>query len=446
VKFLSAQSILDAGIASTLPNTFATAEETALIMYTSGSTGIPKGCELLQSNIIAGAASFSSLGVSISPGDSIISFLPLAHIYALACEIIVIAQGGKIGFARGPVAQLTDDMKALKPTLIISVPRVLNRVYEVMQQTIAKKPAFVQALIRWAVAQKNAAIRANRAPSMLLDVAIFKPFREGLGGCAKVIVNGGAPIMKEVFEFLEATVTPNILQGYGLTETATGVAVQEVPAHDPQTVGPCGSACEVRLRAVPDTQYDASGENPRGELLVRGPCVFKGYYKNPEMTKEAFDRGWFATGDVVTVTDKAELKIIDRAKQLVKMSQGEYISLTTLSEQYGQARDVGFIYVFADSMHDAPVALVFPTQPKIKEWAAAGVRDIPNSSDVHKHIIAALNEVAEAQKLRGFERIKRVLVDTIEPSIENGLVTPSMKPQYNTIKQRYGDALRALYN
>lgn len=446
IKVTNCKSILELGKASKLESDYSKPEDIAVIMYTSGSTGTPKGCVLLHSNIIAGAGSFNKLGVSVSPDDVFLSFLPLAHIYAMVVEVIALVQGASLGFARGPVKDLIDDIKVLRPTIMVAVPRILNRVVQGMRSQLEKKPKFVQKIVQFAIDLKTKAIKENRAQSLLLDNLVLKEFRNALGGRMRLIVSGGAPILEDAFNMFSAAVTPNIIQGYGLTETAAGVAVQEVPAKSPASVGSCGLGCEIRLRAVPGTNYTATGDHPSGELLVRGPLVFKGYYKRPELTKEVIDEdGWFATGDVVKINDDYEIQIIDRAKQLVKLSQGEYLSLTSLSEQYGMAKGVSFIYVYASSMYDRPVALVIPEKALIEKYSKTASCDVKDNEDLKKEIIDNLAEVHKDAKMRGFEKITNILIDTQEPTVENGLLTPSMKPQFNSLKSRYEADLLKLY-
>ena len=444
-KYLTMKEIIELGRNSALESNFASPDDTALIMYTSGSTGTPKGCVLTHSNIIAGAAGFSCLGIGVQPGECYFSFLPLAHIYALVCEIICVNQGAAIAHGRGPIKYLMEDIQLLRPTMMTVVPRILNTIYNVMQEKIKQQKPFVQKLINAAIKHKAVNAMHNKPYSLLADMLLGK-FREALGGRIRIIVNGGAPVQPEVFEFICAAITPNILQGYGLTETAAGVAVQQVPATNGLTVGPPGLSCEVCMRPVPDRDYDIHAEYPCGELLVRGPIVFKGYYKQDDLTKESLlPGGWFATGDIVKLTEEHDLQIIDRAKFLVKLCQGEYVSITTLSELYSQAEGIGCIYIYANPMYQYLSAVVFPTQKIKDKWAAAGINDIENSEVCKKEILENLAKVHEQRKMRGFERIKYLIIDQQEPTVENGLLTPSMKPQFAKMKKLYEDRLLELY-
>jgi long-chain acyl-CoA synthetase len=441
----SAGELLRRGEASDAPLEFSQPDELAVIMYTSGSLGVPKGCELTGRNVVGGASSLAKINASIGRGDTFLSFLPLAHIYGMAIELFVYATGARVGFARGPVKDLVSDIQSLQPTLIIVVPRLVNRICEGMKAKIAEKPAIVRAILRWAMNQKVAALRQNGPHSIILDALLFTAFREALGGCVRLLINSGAPILKDVFEFFCATVTPNVIQGYGLTETCCGITVQEVPAFDPTTVGSVGQGCDIKLRAVEGTHYSPAADPPSGELLVRGPVVFRGYYKQPALTDSVFTDRWFATGDVCSFTPEGEVKVIDRVKQLVKLSQGEYLSMTALNDYYGCADIAQFVFVYAHSMYDQPIAVVFPKPEKILEWEGAGIKDIKNDPRVHKEITESLARVHEERKLRGFERIAGIIVDTVEPTIENGLLTPSMKPQYAAFKRKYEADLLALY-
>ncbi|OHT16889.1 AMP-binding enzyme family protein [Tritrichomonas foetus] len=445
VTVLTCNDVLQKGQSLNTPNNFSGPDDVAVIMYTSGSTGTPKGCVLTQSNVVAGACGLGTVNMSSSPSDTFLSFLPLAHIYAMAVELMMYATGARVAFARGPVKYLIDDLNAMKPTIMIAVPRVLNRVYDMMQKEISKLSGPLQTIIRKAIVNKAENVRINRPHSLLLDGILFAKFRAALGGRLRLIVNGGAPILKEVHSFLCATVTPNILQGYGLTEVSAGLGVQELPPFNPLTVGPSSPACDIKLRRVEGADYDPRGNPPTGELLVRGPIVFREYYKQPELTKEVLVDGWFATGDVVKITPEGQMLIIDRAKQLVKLSQGEYLSLTTLTENYSMADIVSFVYVYADSHHDQPIAVVFPKQEKIQEWTARGITDIKNSEIVKEEIVNSLDKIHKLMGMRGFERITSVVVETEEPTIENGLLTPSQKPQYASFKRRFNDSLDAVY-
>jgi long-chain acyl-CoA synthetase len=370
----------------------------------------------------------------------------LAHIYAQAVELEVLTTGGRVGYARGPVDFLLDDIKHLQPTIMTAVPRILYRVADVMKKEIAKLPWFLRWIMEKAMADKVRSMTQNRSHSLFLDAILFSKFRAALGGRLRLIVSGGAAIMPETLEFMCAVVTPNILQGCGMTELSSACFVQELPVSEIDTVGNVCPTCEVKLRCVPEMpEYDPQGPEPAGEALARGANLFQGYYKQEELTREAMVDGWFATGDIVRVTKGMQMKIIDRVKQLVKLCQGEYVSLTTLTEYYQQADVAQFVFVHAEGKYDQPVAIVWPKQDYVEAWRARGILDIEHSQIVCEEVVASLQKVYETRKMNGYERIRHVLISLEEPTQENGLLTPSLKAQLKKIQQKYQRDLDQLY-
>ncbi|EAX89871.1 AMP-binding enzyme family protein [Trichomonas vaginalis G3] len=419
-------------------------ETIAFIMYTSGSTGTPKGCVLTHNNLISGAVGFTNLGISITTSDTFLSFLPLAHIYELTVEYVMMAQGTAIGFSTGDIRRLTEDIQALKPTIIIGVPRVWNRMVDKMSQKVKALPAPKRMLVEWAIKMKSEAIKAQRPHSFILDRIIFQQFADALGGRVRFLVSGGAPILPEVYDFLRVAICPNIVQGYGLTEVAAGLTVQEIPAFTSCDCGAITPVSMVKLRKVEGFMYNPRGTPACGELLVKGPHVFQGYYKEPKLTDEAFadeKHEWFATGDIVQIAESGIISIIDRAKMLVKLSQGEYLAITNLNDAYGSAPGVANIYVYADSHHDSPAAVVVPTHELIQKWQAAGITNIADSDIAKKEVLQILADEHKKAGMRGFERISAVVLDTEEFSVENGMLTPTLKPQWQSLRKKYECAL-----
>lgn len=418
-------------------------DDLGVIMYTSGSTGNPKGCLLTQRNLIAGATGLGNLGASFEHHDTYFSFLPLAHIYEMGVEIIGVAHGSAIGFYTGSICNLMKDINALKPTIICAVPRVWNRIYSTMQSKIDTLSPIKKALIKYIIEQKNLALD-NHTPVSLLSDIVLAPFRQALGGRVRLIVSGGAPILHDVFRFMRAAICTSIIQGYGLTEVAASVCVSEVPTIDSYDNGTVSLTSQIKLRKVEGMNYNPRGEIKEGEILVRGPHIFQGYYKQEELTREVLKDGWFSTGDIGRITKEGHINIIDRAKQLVKLSQGEYLSITTLTDIYGTANGVSNIYIYADSMHDGPAAVVVPNKEIIKEWKLKGIDEFQNSEVCKKEILSYLNECASNNKLRGFEKIKYILLDNVEFTIDNGLLTPSMKPQWQSLRKKFETAIQEL--
>ncbi|KAK8889008.1 hypothetical protein M9Y10_033750 [Tritrichomonas musculus] len=422
-------------------------DDLAMIMYTSGTTGLPKGCLLTHRNIIAGATGLGCLGCSISTSDTYYSFLPLAHIYALGVEIIMVARGASIGYYSGTVKNMLDDLSILQPTIICGVPRVWNRIVDSMKDKIKKLPSFLQTVINAAMKWKLKRFREEKPYSIVMDSILFRPFLAALGGRVRLIVSGGAPILPDVYDFLATAITPNIVSGYGLTEVSASVSVSEIITSSASDIGAVSLTSQVKLRYVDGFNYDPRGSPMCGEVLVKGPHVFKGYYKDEALTKEVLDDdGWFATGDIGTIASNGSLQIIDRVKQLIKLSQGEYISLSSLTDIYNNTAGIQNIFIYADSHQDSPLAVVIPEKKLIENWNNQGITDIINSKVVKDDILQKLLQTAIKNNLRGFEKIKHVLIDVEEFTVENGLLTPSMKPQWQSLRKKYEAALLALKN
>jgi long-chain acyl-CoA synthetase len=359
------------------------------------------------------------------------SLLPLAHIYEFGVQIIMVAQGASIGFSSGSTQNLTDDLAALQPTIICGVPRLWNRIVGSMKERVNALPKALSFLVNYCIGK-------HLGESLILRALIFKRFAAALGGRVRLIVNGGAPIHPDVYEFLRSAICPNICQGYGLTEVSASVSVSAIPDHCPSSNGPPSLTADLKLRRIDGFNCDPRGIPPTGEVLVKGPQVFRGYYRNEALTKEVLDaEGWFATGDIVRINSDGCLEVIDRVKQLVKLSQGEYISVTTLTEIYGSTAGVASVYVYADSFRDRPIAAVVPSSELVEEWKSNGIEVYIGNKRAEEWVVGLLGNTADKNELRSFERIDSVLLDSDEFSIENGLLTPAMKPQWTSLRKKY---------
>ena len=418
-------------------------KDTAIIMYTSGAMGSPKGCVLTHENIIAGAAGLSVTGISLGPGDTFFSFLPLGHVYELCVELMMTGQGVRIGFFSGDRRDMLVDAQELQPTVFCGVPRMFRRIVEKIKVDIDNSSPVLRWILKWAI---NVRMHTSDANSLFLDMTLFSRFKELLGGKVRVIVSGGAPILSEHCQLLKATITPNVIQGYGATEFASAGCVQEVGASTPMTVGPVNVATDMKFRRVEGMDYDPKADPPSGELLFRGPAVFPGYYKDDKATSEAMSDGWFASGDVGSLTSDGQIEIIDRVSLFVKLSHGEFISLSKLSNIYSHAFGVAHAYVFADSHHSQPVAVVVPNQTMTEDWCARGITDFEHSKYAKSELLEHLAATAEKSKLRPFECLLDILLESEVFTVENGLLTASQKLQLQSLRLKYEVRLLELYD
>jgi long-chain acyl-CoA synthetase len=423
----------------------------ATIMYTSGTTGNPKGVVLTHANVLATVLGMQTYvkesKLRYEAGeDNMLSYLTLAHIFGRVAEEFALSMGAHIGYWQGDVKKLTDDVAALKPSLFVAVPRVLERIQSGITAKLQQKSWLVRFVFNvafkfklWSINRGNAVDKA--AP--LLDSILFKTFKQAFGGRVRFIVSGGAPLATHVEKFLAVTLCAPVFQGYGLTETCGASFIALPRSGHSGTVGPPTASFELRFEGSEELGYDPLADPPRGEILVRGPQVFAGYYKDDEKTKESIDKdGWFHTGDVGELTHDGCLKVIDRIKNMFKLAQGEYIAVEKLESAYSETGIVEQIWVYGNSYESYLLAVVVPKERDLKSWASsAGVsgsfEEICKDPKAEKYICEEINKTGKKHNLRGFERIKAVILDTEQFTVENGLQTPSFKLKRPQLQKHY---------
>lgn len=420
-------------------------EHIVTINYTSGTTGNPKGVTLLHSNAVA-AMSASMCISEQTDGDVICSYLPLAHIYERITEGLALWAGAAIGYFHGNILELVDDLKLLRPTSFISVPRLFNRFGGVIKAQTVEQAGIKGALSRHVVSTKLANLE-HAAPGKatnkhaIYDRIWAKKVAAALGlERARTVISGSAPIDPTLHQFLCGVLANNFVQGYGLTETYAVALVQIMGDLSAGNCGAVSPATEICLRDVPDMEYYSTDKpHPRGEVLIRGPTVFKEYYKNPEETQKAItEDGWFCSGDIATVDDLGRFKIIDRKKNVLKLAQGEYISPERIENVYlAYLPYLATAYVHGDSSQSNLVAIfglapdlfsVFVSKILGKTIGPTQIFELQLAAkdpNVQKAVAKELKEVGKKAKLNKYENAAafRILVDPF--SIDNGLLTPT---------------------
>lgn len=414
------------------------------INYTSGTTGDPKGVVLTHATGVAGISAARSNG-TITAGDVHISYLPLAHIYGRMADQTALAEGASIGYFHGDIAGLVEDLKILRPSGFMSVPRLFNRINSAIQAATVQADGFKGALSRRVIETKKASMQlppgkaTNRhflydriwTPKVLKAVGLQR---------ARTMVSGSAQLDPDVQQFLRAAFGNNFLQGFGMTESyATGT----VQSPDDFTTGNIGGPCpsvELCIESVPEYEYTVEDKpNPRGELLMRGPIIFKEYYRNPEETAKVIEPdGWFHTGDIVEVDRMGRFKIIDRKKNVLKLAQGEYISPERIENVYmGSTNLIATAFVHGEPK-EANLVAVFGIDPVPFAAFASKVlkRAVPdddrnalkaaaNDPRVKGAFLKLLDDIGKKHKFNSFEKVKNCYLD-IEPfTIENELLTPT---------------------
>uniref|UniRef100_A0A8C1W7A5 Arachidonate--CoA ligase n=1 Tax=Cyprinus carpio TaxID=7962 RepID=A0A8C1W7A5_CYPCA len=400
-------------------------EDLSIVCFTSGTTGMCDGAMLTHENVVADAAgvvkTFESVFVPV-PSDVSISFLPLAHMFERVVQTVLYSVGGRVGFFQGDIRLLPDDMKALKPTVFPVVPRLLNRVYDKVHsgaQTPFKK---------W-----------------LLNFAIEKK-RAEMGG---VMVTGAAPISPTVLTFLRASLGCQIFEAYGQTECTAACSFTIPGDWHTGHVGvpvPCNI---VKLVDVEEMNYFAS--NGEGEVCVKGKNVFCGYLNDPEKTAEALDKdGWLHTGDIGKWLPSGVLKIIDRKKNIFKLAQGEYIAPEKIENVYIRSAPVAQVFVHGDSLQSSLVAIVVPDLEVLPGFAEklgvkGSLEELCKNQEIKKAIISDLNKLGREAGLKSFEQVKDLYLHPDMFTIENGLLTPTLKAKRADLTKFFKVQIESLY-
>lgn len=463
LKIYSMAEVESLGAKLTTPPNPPTPADICTINYTSGTTGAPKGVVLTHRNATSAVSAGIVGATTSSGGDTMCSYLPLAHIYGRLLEQTVMYGGGKIGYFHGNVLELVDDLKLIRPTNFASVPRLFNRFGGVVKSQTVDAPGFKGALSRHIVNAKLANLHSENPTNkhLLYDRIWSKKVSAALGlDRVTTMVSGSAPLNPTLQEFFYVFTATRVMQGFGMTETyALGLTQQEgdFSTGNCGGVAPCNELC---LLSVPDMDYNVTDHpHPRGELLMRGPNVFTEYYKNPEETAKSFtEDGWFKTGDIAQIDDLGRFTIIDRRKNVLKLAQGEYVSPEKLEGIYLAALNYlaqGFVH--GDSLQTSLVA-IFGVQPDIfapyaskilgKEISAtdfAAIQKACTDPKVHAAVAKDLDKVGRKNKFAGYERVKGFEL-ALEPfTIENEVLTPTLKLKRPAAVKMFRQTLDRLY-
>lgn len=416
-------------------------DDDAVIIFTTGTTDKPKGCILSNSNLIAGASGFSDLAYSIGYGDYYISYMPLTHIYSLNVELCMLAQGAAIGYYTGSTKNLLEDIKVLRPTIICGYPRLWNKICNSIKEYIDNCSFLEKYLYKLTISHKHHAFNNNPNPSILLDNLILPKVNSFLGSRVRLIVSGGAPLKPDVYDYLRAVITPNIVQGYGMTESSGCISVQ-----DPRMASNIGSGiispcCEVKLRSVPGMMYNPQGKPRTGEILVRGPNVFKGYFNDEKSTKEVLlEGGWLCTSDIGLITESGEIQIIDRISNFIKLSSGRYISIQTMTSIMESVEGVKGAYVYADSHSDKPIAVISPSKLYATLWKGKGIKDLSRCEEACDEMKNRINKRMEQLHCSKCNLLSKVIIIEDEISHKFDPNNPCQL-QYNDIRKLYQDRI-----
>ncbi len=417
-----------------------TPADLATVLYTSGTTGPPKGVMLTHGNLYSNVWACSDV-LDVGADDVTLSFLPLSHVLQRMVDYLLLTSGCTIAYARD-IRNVAEDLKVVRPTVAVSVPRLYEKVYNKVQETGGVRAR----LVAWAtsVAEQwadavleggpgGAMLKASHA---LADRLVYRKIRAGVGGRLRWFVSGGAPLEPDIARFFFAVGLP-ILEGYGLTETSPVTNVNPPDAIRIGTVGPPVPGTEVRIAED-------------GEILVRGPQVMKGYYKNPEATAEVVDaEGWFRTGDVGELTAEGYLRITDRKKDIIVTAGGKNIAPQPIENRLKTNRFVEQVVMVGDK-RKFPALLLVPAFDVLEAWARGqGVpsgdrRALLEDPAVQAHMEREVRE--HLGELSSFETPKKIALLDREFTIEDGTLTPSLKVRRRVVQDELRSVIDRFYD
>ncbi|MGH7858099.1 MAG: AMP-dependent synthetase/ligase, partial [Candidatus Binatia bacterium] len=421
-------------------------DELATIVYTSGTTGPPKGVMQTHGNHLATIEALEKIGLGRAgdPDEVDFFFLPLAHSFARANEYFGTYMGSVTAFAQS-IETISTDIRESRPTLVPAVPRIFEKIYGKILSTRDAGSPVTKAIFDWAVSvgrEKSRCLQDKKPPSlwlqiqsMIADQAVFSRIHELLGGRVKYMISGGAPLAREIQEFFHAAGIL-ILEGYGLTETTPSLTMNRPDDYRFGTVGRAIDGVELRIASD-------------GEILAKGPNVALGYFKRPDATAEAWDsEGWFHTGDIGELDEDGFLRITDRKKDLIKTSGGKYVAPQNVENLLKTQRHVSQAVMIGDNRKYC-VALITLEQDEVRSWVATQgftVKD-PGELACHPKVVELIeSEVKEVNRhLASYESIKYFRIVPHDFSQETGELTPSLKVKRKVVSQKYAELIEEMY-
>uniref|UniRef100_A0A8C7MIL5 long-chain-fatty-acid--CoA ligase n=1 Tax=Oncorhynchus kisutch TaxID=8019 RepID=A0A8C7MIL5_ONCKI len=435
----------------------------AVIMYTSGSTGIPKGVMISHSNIIAGITGMAERIPNLGENDTYIGYLPLAHVLELSAELVCVAHGCRIGYSSPQTLadQSTKikkgskgDTSVLQPTLMAAVPEIMDRIYKNVMTKVEEMSSAQRTLFTLAYNYKLEQLSQGRS-TPLCDNLVFKKVRSLLGGKTRVLLSGGAPLSAATQRFINVCFCCPVGQGYGLTETCGAGTISEMWDYSTGRVGGPLICSEIKLKDWVEGGYHITDTpTPRGEILIGGPNVTMGYYKNEAKNQDFFvdenGQRWFCTGDIGEVHPDGCLKIIDRKKDLVKLQAGEYVSLGKVEAMLKNCPLIDNICAYANSDEMYVIGFVVPNQKHLLSLAEQYLirgswEELCDNAAMEEVVLQVITEAALSAQLERFEIPRKIRLSPDPWTPETGLVTEAFKLKRQQLKSKYQDDIERMY-
>jgi long-chain acyl-CoA synthetase len=440
-------------------------DDIAIVCYTSGTTGIPKGAMMPQKNLLVETEVIHAAGFYVRATDVYFSFLPYAHIMECLIITVLLVNGRPFGIFSGDLKLFLEDLKILKPTALCAVPRIFQRMYDGIISEIKKQGEFIEKLFYKGVEMKIKDFKkTGNIYNIFWDNLIFNKVKKTFGGRIRFMLVGSAPTDPYILNFLRITLNCHIIEGYGGTEGCAGTHLSNMYDNYENHVGGVGYAAEYKLVDIPELGYtcndidpDTQELRPRGEICVRGPIIFKGYYDDEENTKKAIDdEGFLHTGDIGMIIPSHGncLRVIDRVKNIFKLQQGEYVAPEKLENVLIKDKYIEQIFVYGDSLKNYLVAVVVPNANEVINYLKSknidatrdNYKNYFDNEDLKNEILKSLEKLGRSSDFKGFEIIKKIYLSPEPFTIENDLMTTTLKLKRHIAKKYFKNQLESMYS
>lgn len=379
--------------------------------------------------------------------------------YERLVGVAILVYGGAIGYYCGDLLKLREDLELLKPTILVSVPRVLNRFYDLIKSNLDSFKGLKSKLIKKSIQikLKTSKILPNYTHS-IFDRLIFNKVKQLLGGRIRLIATASAPISPEVLQFLRVIFCCPIVEAYGQSECGGAATSTSTLDHTIGHIGGPLSNCSIKLVDIPEMNYFTSPNHinkeftPCGEICIKGPIIMPKYFKNPELTHDVIDEeGWLHSGDVGKLLKNGAIQIFDRKKNIFKLSQGEYVAPEKLENVYIKSQYVALVFVYGDSFQDFTVGIIVPERKPVEDLAKnLGVfsewDEICRHEGVKKVILDDIRKIGNEAKLNGIEQVKKIYLHPEMLTPDSGLLTPTFKIKRYDMKVHFAQVIKGLYS
>ena len=390
-----------------------------MLNYTSGTTGDSKGVKISHWGVLSSATIYMELS-TMTREDVLIDYLPAPHVFDQFMFIAAMICGASQGYYQGNPLKLAEDCQMLQPTFFPSVPRLYNKFYEKIKSTFDAATGCKAWLINRGLSSKQYGLTQQNTASYssgCYDMLVFGKVAKLLGGRVRRMITASAPISKDVLELMKIAFSCPVMEAYGLSETSGAVTVTDVDDPISGTVGGPIKHTAIKLKDLPDMDYRITDKPyPRGEICIRSPCVTPGYFMRPDKTAEAIDaQGYLHTGDVGVVYPNGAIKILDRCKNIFKLSQGEYVAPEKVENILVQSNYIQQIMVYGHSLESVCVAILVPSKDALAQWCQENGKDMATvfqtqDADFIKVLMEEINQLGTLRKLNSLEKPKALYI------------------------------------